>query len=114
MFRFIVALGLGLWASESVAQDCTEIRFSQGSSSGVVKDKIGFNEYHCYRFGSGAGQTARLKLSAGPYACFTIRDVVDCRDEYAFTTQARTYEIIVSTFDRRAAYGPYSLQLSIR
>ncbi|WP_439521612.1 hypothetical protein [Marivita sp.] len=114
MFRFVIALGLGLWASESDAQNCKEIKFARGSSSGVVNEMIGFNEYHCYTFRSGAGQTARLTLSASPFACFTVRDVVDCQDEYTFTTQARSYEILVSTFDRRAAYGPYALQLSIR
>lgn len=114
MFRLIAVLILSMWGSGAVGQSCTEIRFAPGASSGDVHGKIGFNEYHCYRFRSGAGQTARLKLSAGPFACFSVRDIVDCQDDYIFNTQARAYEVIVSTFDRRAAYGPYLLELSIR
>ena len=84
MLKFISTLGLVLLASGAAAQSCTEIRFAPGASSGVVSENIGFEEYHCYRFSSGAGQTATLKLSAGLYVCFTIRDVVDCQGEYVF------------------------------
>lgn len=124
MFRFVVALASVLWASEATArswtqdapaqQSCKEIRFAPGASSGVVSGMIAARESVCYRFGSGAGQTARLKLVTGPYACFNVDEIVECQGEATFTTQARSYKITVFTFDSRRAYGPYSLELSIR
>lgn len=124
MFGFVVALASALWASDATArswtqdapaqQSCKEIRFAPGASSGAVSGMIAARESVCYRFGSGAGQTARLRLVTGPFACFNVDEFVECQGEATFTTQARSYRVTVFTFDSRRAYGPYSLELSIR
>lgn len=100
-------------ASPSQSQSCREIRFAQGASSGTVTGEAG-NDGTCYAFASGAGQTARITLDGPDTMCVTIPDVVDCQSDYSWTTQARSYELLVFQMFRKSAPAPFKLTLSIR
>lgn len=114
MFRVIVALFLGLWASHAVAQSCSEIRFASGASSGAVSGHVTDGRPLCFTFGSGAGQTAQLQISGSENACFTVDGVVDCRYDFSFTTQPRTYTVNVFQILRSTASEDFTLRLTIR
>ncbi|WP_241524041.1 hypothetical protein [Oceaniglobus indicus] len=105
---------LVLCTGAASAQTCTTIRFAPGTSSGEVSGQVIENKPMCFTFESGAGQTARLQLSGSDNACFTIRDVVDCQDDYSFRTQSRAYEVGVFQLFAAAAYEQFTLRLSIR
>jgi hypothetical protein len=62
------------------------------------------------------GQTAALtivKRSSRDDTAFTILDVIDNRDIYTFTTDARTYKILVYLTFARQPDRPFTMQVSV-
>ncbi|SPH17963.1 hypothetical protein DEA8626_01492 [Defluviimonas aquaemixtae] len=114
MLRFLSAFLFGLWATGAAAQNCSEIKFSPGASAGEVTGQVTDGQPMCFVFGSGAGQTARLQLFGSKNTCFTLTDVVDCRDDFSFPTELRTYEVNVFQLFRSTASEQYTLRLTIR
>lgn len=114
MTRLPAALAFGLLATSAAAQDCAEIRFASGTSSGEVAGEAIEGSPMCFTFGSGAGQTAQLDLSGSDNACFSIDGVVDCQANYSFQTAARTYRVGVHQLFPRSAAETFTLRLTIR
>lgn len=113
MARIIATALLALSAQGAFAQSCSEIRFSPGTSSGEVSGEVSSERPACFLFGSGAGQTARLRLSGSENTCFTLPGVVDCRDDFSFRTERRTYQVNVFQLFEAPGTEAYSLRLSI-
>lgn len=45
---------------------------------------------------------------------FSIVDVVDAQDQYSFTTEKKTYRILVSQLMRAVDNEPFTLRVSVR
>jgi len=75
---------------------------------------VGDGAPFCFTFGAGAGQTARLQIRGTDNTCFTVRDVVDCRADFSFTTRGRADEVRVYQPVRRYGAGTFALRLAIR
>jgi len=114
MTKYLTAIISCLWASGATAQSCMEIKFAPGASSGEIAAYVIENEPKCFIFGTGAGQTARLQLFGSNNACFTIKDVIDCQDDYSFRTQRRNYEVGVFQLFPKRSYEEVTLRLTIR
>ena len=114
MLRILAAIGFSIFATSAAAQECREIRFSAGSSSGEVAGKVIEGHPMCFTFGSGAGQIARLQLFGSDNACFTIDGVVDCQDEYRLRTSNTTYRVGVYQLFPRMEPEAVTLRLTIR
>ena len=114
MVRYFAAIGLLLLATEASAQACQEIRFAPGAVSGDVQGQVSEGQPLCFSFATGAGQTARLQLSGTQNACFNVRGLVDCQDDFSFRTAARSYQVDVHQLFRGPGAETFSLQLSIR
>lgn len=114
MVHYIAAIGLLILATDASAQACQEIRFAPGAVSGDVQGQVSEGRPLCFSFATGAGQTARLRLSGTENACFNVRDMVDCQDDFSFRTAARSYEVGVHQLFRGPGSETFSLQLSIR
>ncbi|MBI6629680.1 hypothetical protein [Pontibaca salina] len=114
MFRLIAAFLLGLWATTSASQNCLEIRFDRGHSSGEVSGQVSDGWPMCFVFGTGAGQLARLELFGSENTCFTVPDVIDCQGDYSFYTGSGFYQVIVFQLFRRPASEQFTLRLSIQ
>ncbi|WP_226780945.1 hypothetical protein [Oceaniglobus trochenteri] len=114
MLRIVLATLVALWATGAAAQSCSEIKFARGASSGAVSGVVAPGESICFLFGSGAGQTARIRLSGSNNVCFGIDGIDDCQEDFSFRTQAATYVIRVHQLFRSARTEPFRLDLSIR
>lgn len=114
MLRLSASLAMGLLATGATAQQCEEIRFTSGTSSGEVSGQVIEGNPMCFTFGSGAGQTARLDLSGSDNACFTIDDVVDCQANYSFETAGRTYRVGIFQLFPQSEAETFSLRLTIQ
>ncbi|WP_103224564.1 hypothetical protein [Roseibium marinum] len=113
MRRYFTTLCLALWAGGAAAQDCSEIIFEPGTSSGEVSGQVINGQPMCFIFGSGAGQTARLQLFGSDDTCFTVPDVIDCQADFSFPTQPRNYTVNVFQFLRSATSEEFTLRLTI-
>ncbi len=110
-----IMIGLaGLWAGEASAQGCSEIRFASGAYSGEVAGAVSDGWPLCFRFGSGAGQTARLQIIGNENTCFTIPGVTDCQDDFSFRTRRQSYEVRVFQLFRAPGAENFRLRLTIR
>ncbi|MEM7644319.1 MAG: hypothetical protein AAF366_17605 [Pseudomonadota bacterium] len=96
MFRPFFYLPLVLWTGAAAAQSCSEIRFAPGTASGEVTAGVTDGRPACFRFGSGNDQVARIQLFGSENACFNVRGVVDCQDDFSFRTERQTYVIDVT------------------
>ena len=114
MFRLIAVLLLSLWATTAVSQNCSEIRFDRGSSSGEVGGQVTEGWPMCFVFGTGAGQLARLQLFGSENTCFTVPGVTDCQDDYSFYTGSGFYQVNVFQLFRSTASEQFTLRLSIQ
>lgn len=115
MLRAIAALCLGLGvAADAAAQNCSEIRFAPGASSGEVSGQVTDGQPMCFTFRSGFGQTARLQLFGSENACFTVPGVIDCQGDFSFQTQQQTYTVNVYQLLRSTASEQFALRLTIR
>ena len=114
MLRLIAVAFLGVWATGAAAQSCQEIRFARGMSSGEVSGQVTDSQPMCFTFGSGAGQTARLQLTGSDNTCFTITDVIDCQDDFSFTTRRQSYTVHVYQLLRSMASEKFTLRLAIQ
>jgi hypothetical protein len=113
MFRPVLfALVLSLVPALSAAQGCQTVRFAPGSSSGAIEGVSPPEDVLCYRIEVGNGQRARVRIS-GTNMMFSIRGLVDARDDYAWTTSAGSYDIIVGQLMRSVTEEPFTLVLSV-
>lgn len=113
MVKFFAVLLVAFWAGGARAEDCTEIKFAPGTSSGEVSGTVIEGRPVCLSFGSGAGQTARLQLFGSDNACFTVFDVVDCQIDYSFRTERKTYTLNVFQLFPSPSYEQFTFRLTI-
>ncbi len=112
--KFLIAFCCVLfWALGASAQGCHEIKFARGASSGEVSGQVSETESLCFTFGSGAGQTARIEIFGSENACFVVDGIVDCTDDFTFTTQRRIYQIYVYQLFRSLGVEQFRLRLTI-
>lgn len=112
--KFLIAFCCVLfWAVGASAQGCHEIKFARGASSGEVSGQVSDAQSLCFSFGSGAGQTARIELFGSENACFGVLGIIDCQDDFTFTTERRTYQILVSQLFRTLGSENFRLRLTI-
>ena len=99
-------------------ENCIPIQFAPGASSATVKG-IARNDdpIACYNLTTRRGQTATIsivKRSSKDDTAFTIPDVIDNQDKYTFTTDARTYKILVYLTFARQPDRPFTMQVSVK
>lgn len=109
----LIVFFLGI-ANVASAQACSEIRFAPGASYGDVSGRVTDNEPQCFRFGAGAGQTARVQIFGNENVCFTIPGVVDCQADYSFRTEQSAYQVEVYQLFRALDWEQYTMRLSIQ
>lgn len=94
---------------------CEPIRFQPGARSAEIRGTLQPEEVRCFRFGAGKRQAVELAVkSPRGNVAFTIHDLVDNREHFAFTSEKKTYEFIVYQTLRSAAADDFTLSLSIR
>lgn len=114
MVRVSAFLALAFLGTGATAQQCQQIRFLSGASSGEVSGTVIEGSPKCFTFGSGAGQMASLDLSGSENACFSIDGVIDCQANYSFETAGRTYRVGVFQLFPRSEAETFNLRLTIR
>jgi hypothetical protein len=109
------AVALAALLPQAVFAQCQTIRFQPGASSAELRGTVQPEEMHCFRFSTGPGQAVRLavKSKSGDVA-FTIKDLVDNRDRYEFTSEKKRYELSVYQSSRSVTAEAYTLSLVIR
>ena len=112
-----LALAIGLLGSTLGTQvghagGCETIRFQRGQSSGTVQGVAPPEDFVCYEMTTGAGQTASLEIK-GRNVMFSIDGVVDGQHRYRFTTEKKTYRVIVGQLMRAVQSEPFTLFVSI-
>ncbi|MEL6585264.1 MAG: hypothetical protein AAFY65_02845 [Pseudomonadota bacterium] len=114
MKRLLLLLSFTLFATAAAAQSCQEIRFQRGAFSGEVSGRVSENGPLCFRFGSGAGQTARLQVFGSQNVCFNVRGIIECQDDFSFRTRRGTYFVDVFQLFAGPGSETFTLRLSIR
>ncbi|WP_371156468.1 hypothetical protein [Jannaschia sp. 2305UL9-9] len=114
MFKLLAILLFVSLAGSASAQGCSEIRFQRGAFYGEVSGRVAQRQPVCFTFGSGAGQQARVQLFGSRNACFNVRGVADCRDDFTFRTRQQTYVIDVNQLFVGPGYEDFTLRLTIR
>lgn len=109
-----LTLGLPMLITTSAyAQSCEPIQFDRGAYSGTVEGVAPPDGTLCYTVATGAGQRAKVAV-AGRNVMFSIAGVVDAQDAYHFTTEQKTYRILVGQLMRSVTEEPFTLTVSVR
>ncbi len=111
-----VAFGLALLPLAAAADPpCKTISFKPGASSAEIRGEAPAEGVQCLRFGVGKGQTVRVSVkSPQKQVAFTIDGLVDNREKYQFTSEQKTYDLLMhQTFNAVTPVG-YVLTLSIK
>lgn len=105
---------LGSLSLSAAQEHCKSIKFAKGRSSTTITGMApgGAENMPCYQIETGAGQTAKLRLTKGRNVAFTIYDIVDAQDSYTFRTDARIYKFIVFLLDNKGL-EPFKLRISV-
>lgn len=103
------------------APKCTPIYFARGAWSttvrGVAQSMDTPDSGACYTLTTGKGQAATLTILTtlpSDDTAFTIPGVVDNRDKYSFTTDAKTYQILVYRTFAREPNQPFAMQVMVK
>ena len=100
-------------AGPAQAQSCQPIQFERGTYSGTVSGTAPPEDVVCYEVSTGAAQRAEVSVK-GRNVIFSIIGVVDAQDRYSFTTEKKTYRILVGQLMRSITDEPFSLTVSVR
>jgi hypothetical protein len=93
---------------------CTPIRFGASMNAATVQGAAPPDDTVCFTFTAVAGQRATVRVASGRNIMFAIEDVVDGQDNYSFTTQARTYRVLVGQLMRSVTVERFGLSVSLR
>ena len=101
--------------SAQAAAECTEIRFTPGTSSAEIAGEAPSNDALCFTIRTAAGQDARIQVLDGSNTIVSVLGVPDAeaRQDIAFTTQARKYEIRVGQLMRAIEPQPFRMLVSV-
>jgi hypothetical protein len=113
MAMIAVPVLLGLGAATQAHAACTPIKFAAGTTGADVEGVAPPEDVLCYSLETGNGQTATVRVAQGRNIIFSILDMVDAQDNYTFTTEAKTYEIIVGQLMRSVTDEPFTLEISV-
>ncbi len=96
-------------------EDCTEIRFVLGKTSAEILGEAPAKDVICYTMRTGPGQQARIQVLEGANTIATIPGApeAEARQDIAFTTQARQYEIRVGQLMRALEPEPFRMLVSV-
>jgi hypothetical protein len=121
MFTQTLVSGMLFCAFAAAARaqaSCTAIRFAPGASSATINGIAHSDSpFTCYTLTTGRGQTAALAIAtrgSSDDTALTIPGVVDNRDKFTFTTEAKTYKILVYLTFARQPDKPFTMQVSVR
>ena len=109
-----VALAASVHAKHGLADGCKPIHFAAGERSTTVKGSAPAEGVVCYSIGTGADQTATLKVTSGDNTVFTIDGLVDAQDSYTFKTERKTYKVLVGQLMRSASAEKFSLDVVVK
>ena len=109
----LAASCLVIVAGPAQAQSCQPIQFERGTYSGTVSGTAPPEDVVCYEVSTGAAQRAEVSVK-GRNVIFSIVGVVDAQDRYSFTTEKKTYRILVGQLMRSITDEPFSLTVSVR
>lgn len=110
---YLAASCLLIAASTVYAQSCEPIQFKRGHYSGTVRGIAPPEGFICYEVKTGAGQRADVWVQ-GRNVMFSIPGIVDGQDRYRFTTEKKTYQILVAQLMRSISNEPFLLTVSVR
>lgn len=115
MRRFLLAMTQAAWLLplSAQAQNCEAIRFPPGAHGTEITGIAPADGVLCYTLGTGANQSATIRVLEGRNTVFSILDVVDAQTEYRFQTQAREYRILVTQLMRAALGEPFRLSVQV-
>lgn len=112
--HLLFILAAMLFTGAAQADPCETIRFKRGESSGTVSGMAPPDDMVCYQMSTGAGQKASVAIT-GHNCMFTIEGTsAEARDRYSFTTEKRTYRIMVGQLMRAVTPQPFTLSVSVR
>ena len=100
-------------AGTAQAESCQPIQFERGSYSGTVRGIAPPEGLVCYEVRTGAGQHAEV-LVEGRNMIFSIPGVTEVQEQHSFTTEKKTYQILVGQLMRSVTDEPFSLTVSVR
>ena len=100
-------------AGPAQAQSCQPIQFERGNYSGTVSGTAPPEDVVCYEVSTGAAQKAEVSVK-GRNVVFFIVGVVDAQERYSFTTEKKTYRILVGQLMRSITDEPFSWTVSVR
>jgi hypothetical protein len=105
---------IGCW-SPALAQQCEQLRFQRGASSGTWEGLALPDGLECFEFGVRPGQRVSLRLAEGADrgVGITVVDLGDMRDRFDFVAERSRYRILVGFWARAAAAVPYSFTLVV-
>ncbi|MBW6401468.1 hypothetical protein KPL78_26695 [Roseomonas sp. HJA6] len=103
------------WTASGHAQaPCSDIRFPRGATGTTITGIASPEDVLCYSLATGAGQTARLRVTAGRNIIIGVDGVADGRDDLTFTTERRSYRVRVSQLFRSLSSERFTIAISVR
>ena len=111
-------IGLALAAFPLIAAadpPCKTISLSPGAFSTEIQGAAPSEGVQCLRFSTTKGQTVRLAVkSPKNQVAFTLDGMVDNREKFQFTSEKRTYDVLLHQTSSAAKPVDYALTLSIK
>lgn len=96
------------------ASECQSIVFLPGAVSANIRETVQPDELQCFRFATRRGQTVRLRLtSKSGNVAMSIDGVADNRERIEFTSEKKTYELVVHQTLRSVSPDEYTLSVAI-
>ena len=92
---------------------CTPIKFATGTSAAEISGTAPANGVLCFSLATLNGQDASIEVLQGPNVIFSILWLVDARNRYKFTTEQKTYEILVGQLMRAIEGVPFRIRVSV-
>lgn len=112
VFVFVVLANV-VFASPALAQgNCEPISFPEGKDTAVLNGLAPVDDVICYELDANVGERFTLKVLRGDNTVFSIVDVQDAEDRFAFTAEKTSYELNVGQLMRAA--GPEKFRISIK
>lgn len=112
---FLSTMMLVAEPANAAPDSCKAIHFKTGSFSATVQGSVDPNDVRCYSIATARGQTADLAIqSKNSNTIFSIDGLVDAQDRYRFTTEKKTYKILVGQLMKAAEKDQFTLTITIR
>lgn len=109
----LVLAGLPLMAAAD--PPCKTISLSPGANSTEIQGVAPPEGVQCLRFSTEKGQTVRIAVkSPKNQVAFTLDGMVDNREKFQFTSEKRSYDVLLHQMTSAAKPVDYALTLSIK